>query len=163
MLGAFVLLALTPAAPAELPPVTVTAERYAYPPQLNIGLNGQPEWFNVDDGNFIEVTVKNTSKEAIYIPYTRRLCERVDVTVTDSNGVEVSKPGRQNGFRKCEDQPKMHTLRPGESFTVILHLEQNWPDDAERRTPGKYKARAVFHCGNVKVAADATFDFEIFN
>jgi hypothetical protein len=165
MVGVFVLLTLAPTAPSSEPPalVEVTVKPYYHPPELSIGPNGQPQLFPIDDGNFIEVTVKNTSKETMSIPYTRKLHERVDVTVTDAKGVTVSLPGRQNGFRRSEDVMKAHVLKPGESFTIVMHLEQNWPDDAECRNPGKYKLRVVFHCGKIRAESTTTFEREILN
>jgi hypothetical protein len=162
MIGSLVLLALAPAAPVpKVPaPVEVTAKAYAYPPQLVPGAAG-PELFNIDDGHFVEVTVKNISKEPIAVPYTRKLRERVNVVVTDAKGAVVSDPKRHLGFRRVNDVPKVHELKPSDSFTVVVHLEDNWPTEAERRAPGKYTARVVFECDKIRAESAATFPLEI--
>jgi hypothetical protein len=167
MVGPFVLLVLAPAAPVPKappppsPPVEVTAKRYAHPPQLVVGAAGRPELFNIDDGHFVDVTVTNTSRDVISVPYTRKLRERVSVRVTNEKGEDVSDPKRHLGFRRTNDVARVHTLEPGASFTVIVHLEDNWPDDAALRTPGKYTARVVFESGTVRVESAATFEAEI--
>ena len=162
MVASFVLLVLAPAAPVPKgppPPVEVSAKHYLYPPIPVIGAAGLPELLNIDDGLFIEVTVKNTSREVISIPYTRKVSDRVSVKVTDAKGVEVSNPKRHLGFRRVNEVTKFHELKPGDSLTVIAHLEQNWDDDP--RAPGKYTARAVFQSGDVRVESGTTFPLEV--
>ena len=57
MLASLVLLTLAPAAPVE-----VTARPTPYPSKF---LGGQPAAPTIDTGMFIEVTIKNTSQEAL--------------------------------------------------------------------------------------------------
>jgi|GEM_PF-3911166 len=162
MICPLMLLVLAPSAPVPKTPPTVevVAKRYAYPPQLVIGLNGMPQLFNVDDGHFVEVTVKNVSADIMSISYRRKLVECVDVKVTDAKGTVVSERGRHIGFRRATDGKKLDLL-PGESFTVIVHLEQDWPEEPEHRNPGKYKARIVFESGRVRTESTATFEVDI--
>ncbi len=164
MVGSMMLLVLVPGAPVPTSPpppaaVEVTAKHYPHPPLQGIGAMGQPELFPVDDGLFVQVTVKNVSDKAISVPYTKKLSDRVSVQVTDPRGVVVSDPKRHLGFRRVNEVQQALELKPGESFTVISHLEQNWDDDG--RAPGKHVARIVFECGPIRAESKATFTLEV--
>lgn len=156
MVTSFVLLLLAPAAPvpkAPAPAVEVTAKPYSFP--------AQPGGVSIDDGLFVEVTIKNTSKDVIAVPYMKRFREPIHVRVTNEKGAIISDPKRHLGFRRVNEVPKRLDLLPGDSFSVVVHLEDNWDTDADRRKPGKYTARIVFDNGTVRAESTRTFEVEI--
>src|SRR6476469_7033925 len=119
MVTSLVLLVLAPAAPVPkppAPPVEVTFKPYVFPPEITVGGNGVPMFFSVDDGYFIEVTVKNTSKEVVAVPYTKRLREPVH----DREGrgdfrpeAAPRLPARRRGAQAPRPQTRRFVLRGG--------------------------------------------------
>ena len=94
MLGPLVVLTLAPAAPIPQdppPPVEVTARYTVYPTWPDGAGRRTPP--SVDDGFFIEVTIKNTSKETLSFQSRHELSDLVYVKVTDEKGKEVSQVG----------------------------------------------------------------------
>ena len=96
MLGSLVLLTLAPVPAAPIPkdpppPVEVTAKYTVHPGWIDAqGLRPPPA---VDDGHFIEVTIKNTTRGTLSFESRHELSDLVYVKVTDAKGKEVSQAG----------------------------------------------------------------------
>lgn len=166
MFGSLVLLALTPAAPVPKtppPPVQVSAKRAVHPP-LRLDNGGAIQLVPIDDGHYVEVTVKNTSKDTIRITYSRSLCDRFYPKVTDAKGAEVSERDYHCTFYSptgIDEPPEVRELRPGDSLSVLVNLKQDWPEEKDKRKPGKYKARIVFESGKLRAESAETFELEV--
>jgi len=162
MSGSLVLLLLTPAAPVPKPPpppIEVTARRYIHPPRF-IVVNGVQQQVTVDDGNYIEVTIRNTSSEAISFKSRHELGDLVYMKSTNEKGVEVTKVGYHLLYL-CSSIAKLVELKPGESATVIAHLLQDWPHTDDSRKPGKYTASVVFAFDRIKAESAEKFELEM--
>ncbi len=160
-----VLLALIPGAPVPKapppppPPIEVFAKHYVQPPRF-IVVGGQQQQINVDDGHYIEVTIWNTSKEAVSFDSRHELGDLVYVKVTNEKGIEVSQAG-YHLLLLCSSKSMPVELKPGDSAKVIAHLLQDWSRAEESRKPGKYTARVVFEGGKIRAESAATFELEI--
>jgi hypothetical protein len=162
MVTALVLALSAPAAPVPPPPppvVEVAAKRAVHPPVLVDLGGGKPQLVNIDDGHYVEVTVKNVSRDALSLTYHYGLEDLVYAKVTDAKGREVSDPGHRFAIRSLQFQPKTMKLGPGDSFTVHIHLHGSIPDDGKK--PGKYTARAVLQFEKLRAESAATFELEI--
>jgi hypothetical protein len=94
MLVSLALLTFTTAAPAPKdppPPVEVNARYTVHPVWVEVGRPPTP--VHADDGHFIEVTIRNTSKETLSFNSRHDLSDLVYVKVTDEKGKEVSQVG----------------------------------------------------------------------
>lgn len=166
MFTSLVLITLlpTPAAPIPKnppPPIVVDAHLYAHPPRVFIG-NGQVQVQNIDDGHFIEVTIRNNSTETLTFDSRHELGDLVYPKVTDEKGTEISAFGNHL-LLLCSSKSHPIELKPGESRTVIAHLLQDMPfgQRAGNMAPGKYTVRVAFRSGRVKAESAATFPIEI--
>jgi hypothetical protein len=166
MIGAFVLLTLTPSAPvpkAPPPAIKVTARRAVHPPLL-VNVGGQQQVIPIDDGQFVEVIVKNTSKDTIRITYFHSLRDCLYAKVTDAKGTEMSELGYHLTLfspTSLTPTPFVRELRPGDSFTEMVNLKDDWPETKDKLKPGKYKGRIVFESGKLKAESEASFEMEI--
>jgi hypothetical protein len=153
----------TPAAPIPKeppPPIVVDAHHYTYPPRVFIG-NGKVQVVNVDDGHFIQVTIRNNSTETLSFDSRHELGDLVYAKVTDEKGTEYSKFGNHL-LLLCSSRSQAIELKPGESRTAIAHMLQDLELGRHgNMAPGKYAVRVVFQSGKVKAESAVTFPLEI--
>ena len=161
MLAALVLAFSASAAPVPPPPppaVEVTAKRAAHPP-VWVTMAGVTRLVNKDDGNYVEVTVKNVSKSTLSLTYDFPTRFFFYAKVTDAKGKEISDPNYRFRIQSLQFQQKTMELEPGDSFTEFVHLFGSTPSNAEK--PGKYTARVVFQSKKLQAESAATFEVEI--
>lgn len=161
MLASLALLTLAPAAPVPkapppAPPVEVLAKRYVHPPRVTDLGWGRIQVVNVDDGHYIEVSIRNTSKETLSFDTRHELTDRVYVKITDEKGNEVTRQG-YHLMMLCSSRSEAVEVKPGEWKTVVVHLFRDWP----ARKAGKYTARVLFTSGKVKAESETTFELEV--
>ena len=142
MLSSLVLAALAPAAPVPReppPPVEVTAKSYFHPPRLVV-VNGQQMVVPVDDGRFIEVTLKNTSTEPLSFKSRHELGDLVYVKVTDDRLKLLSFTGSPSvGWHlKARAGKKKVVLELGGNAAVVVDRGWDLKDAVERIVFGAF-------------------------